>query len=732
VVFTIDDDYIACGSKSEANKKIIELRKWIKYRNHLYYQENQSAISDLEYDKVKAALIELEFQFPDLVDANSPTQKISGQLSRQFSKIKHLHKVLSLDDIFTHDALLNFIDKTKNFLQSTNGIEFVIEPKIDGLTLVLKYENGILVSAATRGDGTYGENITKNALAINEIPKTIPTQLNGIQINTLEIRGEIYMNRDDFDQLNNSASKKIENDLKLNQGSFDFCSDGNGQNCDMQMHNEQNRQNLNKEESAETPLLFSTARHAASGSLRQLDYRITAERNLHFFIHGLASYDEFISAGINKYSDCMKILASWGFFYCDNAISQTVDVIEEYYQYIFKNRLSIPYDIDGAVCKVNDLLLQKRLSSSSRTPRFAIAYKFNSIQAETTVTNIKVQVGRGGSITPVAELIPVNIGGVIVSRATLHNNQDLEKKDIRIGDRVLIERSGDVIPKITNVVEHLRDDSVTPFEFPKACPSCNTTLVKKNNLLKCPAYFTCEEQCILRLEHAVSRDALNIEGLGKKNIEQLYKIKYITNLKDIFDLHVYVDSLSKMDGWAEISVNNLLRNIEFSRTMPLSRFIYSLSIPLVGKNTAISIAKHYKKANEFFHAACSKEIICDGEDGIGIAINEEIHRFFENCSEEVIRLSEVLQISDYIENINQQTDNRLFNKRVVITGKFAQLSRREIKSRLEQIGSVVMSSISSKTDFLICGENSGGKIQQANDFAIPIIYEEDLLTLLQH
>ena len=666
--------------KSSQEKKLKELVDKINYHNDLYYNKDKPKISDAEYDNLIVQFRKIKRKFPNLKDSDNPLNKIGGKASKEFTKFNHPTRMLSLDNAMTKEDVDNFIRKVKRFLSlKDTDFDFSIEPKIDGLSVNLVYENGGLVIAATRGDGLNGEIITGNVSTILEIPQKLKAKSPPKQI---EIRGEIFITKKDFLDLNTKSNNQ-----------------------------------------------FANPRNAAAGSLRQLDKEITARRPLRFIAHGFGAFE-----GEKKtYYDQMKEFKTWGVPISPYLkVVKNIDDLLKNYNSINDKRSEIPYDIDGLVYKINNLLYQNRLGTVGKTPRWAVAHKFASETAKTTIKKIDIQIGRTGSVTPVARLEPINIGGVLVSNATLHNFEEIEKKDIREGDTVIVERAGDVIPHILEVVSGKNKNRSDLFVPPKKCPVCNSSIVidPEEVVVRCSGTQICEAQIVGRLKHFVSRSALDIEGLGDKQISFFYKKKIISNYADIFKLGKNKDQIVNMDGWGELSFNNLIKAINDKRKINLSKFIYSLGIRFVGEKNAHAIALAFKNIEEFtkFYKndeSTIKEIFINLEntDGLGpkaIQSFKEYSDYEDNRNQILQLLEEVDLVIKSIKTINSS----ITGKKIIFTGTLNSMSRAEAKSKAEKLGAKVVSSINKSTDILIAGEKSGSKLKKANELGVQIIDEE--------
>ena len=672
--------------KTEIQKIYVEKINKLKKYDKAYFKHDRPIVSDGEYDNIKQEILNLEKKYKYLKDKNSPSKKVGYKPSEKFKKIPHNVPMLSLSNAFSEENIIDFLKKIKNFLnlKEDEKITFSSEPKIDGISASLKYVNGIFISGLSRGDGKIGEDITNNLKTIHDIPKKI-NKSNFPKI--LEIRGEVYISKSDF--------KKIDKN-------------------------------------------FANPRNAAGGSLRQKDYRETKKIPLKFLAYGFGLVEP---KNFKKQSEYLELLKEWGFKTSTyNNLVSGVEEISNNHKIIEKKRSEINYDLDGLVYKVDDLHLQKRLGFVSNSPRWAIAHKFSSEKGFSRIKNIEIQVGRTGALTPVAKIDPITIGGVVVSNATLHNEDEINRKDIRINDVVCIQRAGDVIPQVLKVDLSKRDKNSKKFSFPKKCPSCgsktikefNNNTKKKDAVTRCPdPEFSCNEILKEKLKHFVSKDALNIEGLGKKVVENFWNKKLIKYPYDIFSLDLNI--LKRMEGWGEKSINNLKNSINKSKEISLHRFIFSLGIRHIGEENAKVLAKHFLNEKNFFELL--KKLNGNNSkyrdelqliDGIGNSQIESLKKFFSNTQnlKIVSKLVGILQIKDY-----EYSEKKTFisGKLIMFTGAFTNNSRSELKSLAESMGAKIVSNISKKTDFLVVGSQkpTARKINEAKDLNIKILMEND-------
>lgn len=654
-----------------------ELRKLIEHHNYLYHVLNKPEISDSEFDQLFRELIEIELKYPEIRSLDSPTQRIGGMPFKEFAKHRHEVTMLSLDNAFGEEELVIFHERMSRLLDETK-IEYFTELKFDGISIALIYKNGVLETAATRGDGYTGEIVTENARTV----RGIPLQIANIPTEIFEVRGEVVMFKEAFEKLNAK---------RLQEGSA----------------------------------LFVNPRNAASGSLRQLDSRITASRKLNFFSYDVAKIPlEFAKTQ----SEVMEKLAKLHFPISPyRKICKGIKEILEFIHQIKESRSDLPFGIDGVVIKVNSLFFQERLGYTSRAPRWAIAYKFPAEQTFTKLLKIIPQVGRTGVITPVAVLEPVFVGGVTVSRATLHNYEDLFKKDVREGDKVIIQRAGDVIPEVLGpVINPERIRSPKPL-IPEKCPECGTELIKESGFVafKCPNP-DCPAQVHAKLKHFASRDAMDIEGLGNKLIERLLALNYLTDIPSIYRLTKYQDDLIKLDRLGEQSVSNLLKAIELSKTKPVDRFIYALGIPFVGTRTARDLARQYKSVEALIHA--HYEDLIQIQD-IGPRTASEIEQWVEDPVNQSI-IQSLFEHGVHPEKVQQATKNLFEGKIIVFTGKLEQFTREDAEMIVEKLGGKTSSSVSQATSLIVAGPGAGSKLTKAKAFNIPVISEHEFILML--
>lgn len=683
-------------TRAQATHELARLAKAIAYHDQRYFQDDNPEISDADYDALVIRNRQIEALFPDLRREDSPSKRVGAPIAKGFKKVKHRVPMLSLENAFTSEDVINFFDRIRRFLSLDNQepIDCIAEPKIDGLSAALHYQNGRLKLAATRGDGSEGEDITENVKTINNVP----IMLSGNNIpESIEIRGEIYMSRADFFQLN------------------------------------QQRQQEGEPE-------FANPRNAAAGSVRQLDPSVTAARPLSFFAY---YYDTLSGDQVATHSDSLEKLKQWGFsIACEIKHCQSTTDLLDFYTDINAKRAELPYDIDGVVYKINNLAWQKRLGSVGRTPRYALAHKFEAEKAETILEDIGIQVGRTGVLTPVAHLKPVTVGGVVVSRATLHNADEIARKDARIGDHVVIQRAGDVIPQVVRVIPDKRQTGSQPFIFPTTCPACggDVAQIPGEVARRCVNGLQCPAQAVERLKHFVSRDAFDIEGLGARNIESFYDEGLIRTPVDIFTLEKQDQQsstpLRRKEGWGVQSAVNLFDAIDKRRTISLDRFIYALGIPQIGSVSAKLLAKHYITFDRLIQAmqeaqVTGSEALQDllNLDGIGQSMAQDLLAFFHDPHNIQLlnNLKSHLTIPEF--TLESRQDTALSGKTVVFTGTLEKMSRAEAKATAERLGAKVAGSVSKKTDFVIVGADAGSKAKLAQELDITILSEDDWLEM---
>jgi DNA ligase (NAD+) len=670
--------------------EVKELREKINYHNNRYYVLDDPEISDAEYDRLFQRLLEIEREYPDLVTPDSPSQRVGAGPLDSFTDIPHSIPMLSLENGFKDQDILDFDSRIKRYLHYDSPVEYCIEPKMDGLAVELVYEKGRLVTASTRGDGNVGENITNNIKTIHTVPLALMRPSDGTPVpDILEARGEVYMEINAFKNLNR---ERLEMGLQP----------------------------------------FANPRNAAAGSLRQLDARITAKRRLNMFCYGIGQisirtfkthYALMIylqNLGLRVNMPCIKVCPD-----TDEAVA--------YCHYLEGIREQFPFEIDGAVIKVNHLDLQERLGQTARSPRWALAFKFRPGQGTTRILKIDVQVGRTGALTPVAHLEPVEIGGVTVRRATLHNQEEIEKKDIREMDVVIVQRAGDVIPEVVKSVPSKRDGSEKRFIMPSRCPACGTEAVRKKGeaVLRCPN-INCPAQVRASLRHFVSKDAMDIDGLGDKIISQMLEKDLIKEESDLYRLRF--EDLIRLDKVEQKAANNLLSAIEKSKETTLTRFINALGIRHVGEHIAELLARHFGTL-ERLQEATIKELQYDKESGTGVkGIGETIARsivsYFEDESNRE-SIKSLLKAGIKFEKGRSLRNAPFEGKTFVITGALSSMKRSEAKELIARHGGMLSSSITKGTDFLVVGESPGSKLEKATEMGVKILTEKEFLELFK-
>jgi len=669
---------------SEVKSRILELHKIINEHSYNYHSLDSPTIEDSEYDALFNELLELETKHPSLSFSYSPTQRVGSKPLDGFNKVGHLTPMLSLENAFNTKDLEDFNKRILERLISEKEINFSCEPKLDGVAVNLIYKNGYLHQATTRGDGKTGEDITHNIRTVSSIPLSFrESKIKAPSL--IEIRGEVFIDTKDFKEINDKAK-------------------------------------FNSEK------IFANPRNAAAGSLRQLDPRVAASRPLKFFAHGMGSLDLGKGTSPETQKEVFDSYASWGLPI--NPLAEQANDINEcisYFKKIEGLREQLPYEIDGVVFKVNSFKMQESLGQVSRAPRWAIARKFPAEVGSTKVKSITVQVGRVGSITPVAEFEPLNIGGVVVSHASIHNFDEIERLDVREGDTVQIKRAGDVIPQIIKVDLSKRKKDSRKVETPNACPSCNSKLVKLESeaILRCNAGTNCPAQKTESIRHYVSRNALNIDGLGERIIELLVLKELISDFSDLYTLKK--KDLLGLEGFAEKSASKLLTSIENSKETTLSRFIYALGIREVGEATALNLSLNFQNIDKFLLA--SKEELIEIND-IGPIAADHIFNFLSKKSNQN-QIKRLLKLGVQLQEVKIQSDNLFSSKVVVITGSFNNIARSQLKEELIRSGARVSSSVSSRTDFLVAGEKPGSKLKKALDLGIEVLEEDNVLRILK-
>lgn len=684
-------------TEADAANELMRLAKTIAKHNKLYHAEDSPEISDADYDALVKRNTALEEAFPHLVREDSPNKLVGAAVAASpLSKVTHEQRMMSLDNGFSDEDIAEWLARVRRFLNlpEDEPVAVTAEDKIDGLSCALRYEKGELVLAATRGDGQIGEDVTANVRKIADIPE----QLSGNVPNIFEIRGEVYMSKADFDGLNDRLMEEGRADAKVKGTEFDP---------------EKIRQ-------------FANPRNAAAGSLRQKDASVTAKRPLKFWAHGWGVHSEL--PGETAF-DVMTAIASWGLPL--SPLVQRFGSLEDmlaHYRHIEAERADLPYDIDGVVYKVDRLDWQQRLGFVAKAPRWALAHKFPAEQAQTTLESIDIQVGRTGKLTPVGRLKPVTVGGVVVSNVTLHNRDEIERLGVRPGDRVVIQRAGDVIPQ---VVENLsRDEKRDPYVFPDKCPECGSEAVAEEGEVdvRCTGGLICPAQRFQRLVHFVSRAALDIDGLGEKSIAEFIEAGFIQSPADIFRLHQHRDAILARDGWQEKSVDNLLAAVENKRSADAARLLFGLGIRHIGAVTARDLLKNFvtlEKLAEIGKAAREDEAVREEIteiDGVGPTVAQALADFFHEPHNQTVWDDLLREVSppDYIV---ETRDSAVAGKTVVFTGKLETMSRDEAKAQAEALGAKASGSVSAKTDLLVAGPGAGSKMKKATELGIEVIDE---------
>ena len=670
--------------EDKAREAMEKLREAIRYHDYRYYVLDSPTISDAEYDELMADLEALEERFPDLVTADSPTQQVGGEPRDDLDQVEHPAPMLSLQSVQEADAVRRF-DQTCRQELGVDEIEYIAEPKYDGLAVELIYEQGSLAVALTRGDGRVGEDVTANVKTIREVPLRLRESEDQALPEQLTVRGEIYMRRDEFETFNDHLAEAGE------------------------------RQ-------------FANPRNAAAGSVRQLDPKITAERPLHIFFFEVL---DALAMNLETQEEVLDALLEWGLRTNTefNRLCTDIDEAISYHDELSAERDDLAYEIDGVVYKVNRLEYYEQLGRRTRNPRWAIAYKFEPRRATTTLHDIIVQVGRTGRLTPVALLDPVHIGGVEVSRASLHNQSEIERKDIRIGDRVVVERAGDVIPQVVAALEEERDGSEQRFSLPEQCPVCDAEVVLSEDKKQahCPN-IDCPAQLRERLTHFTSRGAMDIEGLGEKRVQQLIDQELVTRLSDLY--HLSKDDLVSLERFASKSAQNLLDEIEDSKEQTLDRFLYALGIPLVGEHVTQLLARHYRTLDELMDA--STDDLRALRD-IGPEVAQSIAAFFgeERNRQEVKALLDAgIELSNPL-YAGEDGDSPLQGLTFVFTGELERWTRDEVQRLVERLGGRATSSVSGQTDYVVAGPGAGSKLDEARQREIPVLDESEFVELIE-
>ena len=684
-------------TEEEAAAELARLAAEILHHDQLYYAKDAPEISDAAYDELRRRNLAIEARFPELIRTDSPSRRVGAAPAAGFAKVTHAVPMLSLENAFAESDVRDFFAGVRNFfrrpedlaLVAEDAVEVMAEPKIDGLSASLRYERGRLVLGATRGDGVTGEDVTANIRTL----ETVPTLLAGNGWpEIIDIRGEVYMERAGF-----------------------FA--------------------VNAEREAAGEPVFANPRNVAAGSLRQLDPAITARRPLKFFAY---AWGEASAPFARTHAEALARFREWGFAVNEHSrLCCGVEAVLAYYREIAEQRSALPYDIDGVVYKINDVALQERLGMRSRAPRWALAHKFAAEQAQTVMHDIMITVGRQGALTPTAMLDPITVGGVVVQRATLHNADEIQRKDVRIGDTVIVQRAGDVIPQIVGVVLDRRPPDAEPYKFPDHCPVCGSLAVREEGMAvwRCSGGLICAAQAVERLKHFVSRDCFDIEGLGEKHITEFWRDGLIRGPGDIF--HLDADVIAEREGWGAVSAKKLIAAIDERRRIALDRFINALGIPQVGQATARLLARHYRSL-----AAWRREMeAAQDRDSPAYAALLDVHGIGEDMATDIVGffaephnrtilddLAREVTVLDY-EAPGQRATSPLAGKTIVFTGSLESMTRSEAKARAEALGANVVSSVSSKTDYVVIGADAGSKAARAATLGVATLDEAAWLDL---
>jgi DNA ligase (NAD+) len=665
--------------KPEARKRLAWLRDQINEHNYRYHVLDEPSITDAEYDRLFRELISLEQQHPELITVDSPTRKIGGTPVAAFAEVVHRIPMLSLENAFDEDELQAFDRRVREKL-AIDAATYAAETKLDGLAISLVYHNGSLNTAATRGDGSTGEDVTHNACTI----KSLPLRLRGKRLPAvLEVRGEVFMTKAGFKSLN------------------------------------ENQQRLGEK-------TFANPRNAAAGSLRQLDPTVTAQRPLSFFGYGVGLVSDELR--LVSHTETLGLLQQLGIPVSPE--SRTVTGIHgclQYYADIGRRRVDLPYEIDGVVFKVDDVRQQQTLGFVSRAPRWAIAYKFPPQEATTRIQDIEVQVGRTGALTPVARLEPVFVGGVTVTNATLHNEDEVQRKDVRAGDTVVVRRAGDVIPEVVRVIKEQRSPKSRPFVMPKQCPVCGSVVQREQEaaVLRCSGGLYCPAQTIQSIIHFASRRAMDIDGLGEKLVEQLYHQGLVRNVADLYTLQQA--RLADLDRMAEKSAGNLIQALQRSKDTRLDRFIYALGIREVGEATAKNLTRHFGSLDGIRHATVEE---LEAVEDVGPVVAMHVRYFFNEPHNNQI-IDRLIKAGINWPQVTVQRHSPLKGKTFVLTGTLESMSRDQAKGLLESLGARVSGSVSKKTDYVVAGEEAGSKLTKARALGVEVVDEEEFLKLVK-
>jgi DNA ligase (NAD+) len=664
----------------ELTERIASLRNELNQHNYAYYVLDEPSVPDIEYDRLFRELSSLEQEHPEFISSDSPTQRVGDKPLASFNQVRHAVSMLSLDNAFNKEEMLAFDERAREKLGLTE-VKYAAETKLDGLAISLLYKSGQLIQAATRGDGSTGEEVTLNVRTIKSIPLVL---MDEDYPETLEARGEIFISKKNFSELNDRQKSLGEK-------------------------------------------IFANPRNTAAGSLRQLDPKLTAQRPLSFYAYGIGQISKE-KPPLLTHLDTFKHLKRWGFPVSPETRALTgVQDCLTYYEEILRRRSDLPYEIDGVVFKLDALEEQEKLGYVSRAPRWAIAYKFPPEEEITTVENIEIQVGRTGALTPVARLKPVFVGGVTVTNATLHNEEELMRKDVRIGDTIIIRRAGDVIPEIVRVLKEKRPDDSVAFKIPQTCPVCGskTAKLKGETAIRCTGGLVCSAQSSQGIIHFASRRAMDIDGLGDKLVEQLVEAKLISNIADLFEVNL--EQIVNLERMGEKSARNLLQAFEKSKTTQLDKFLFALGIREVGEATARSLSQHFGSLDKIRQADL-KEL--ESVSDIGPVVTENIRTFFREPYN--IQIIERLMTSgvNWPDVIVNDTALPLKGQVFVLTGTLEKMNRDEAKQKLLQLGAKVSSSVSKNTTALVAGEAAGSKLKKAKELGVNILSESELIQLV--
>ena len=669
------------GVPQKVRQRVKQLREEIEHHNYRYYVLDDPVVPDVEYDRLMRELQQLESQHSELIEPSSPTQRVGSQPASHFRQVQHEIPMLSLDNVFDEQELHDFDRRVRERLPGVDQVDYAAEPKLDGLAVSLRYENGRLIQGATRGDGATGEDVTHN---VRTIP-SVPLRLRGTGYpDVVEVRGEVYMPKDGFAAMNAKA---------ISEGSKTFVN----------------------------------PRNAAAGSLRQLDPRLTAQRPLQIFCYGVG----FVGGGAmpDTHSQILEVLQDWGCRVCpDSTVVSSVEGCLNFYRKIAKKREKLPYEIDGVVYKVNRSDYQERLGFVSRAPRWAIAHKFPAHEEITVVNGVEFQVGRTGALTPVARLDPVFVGGVTVSNATLHNVDELHRKDVRVGDTVIVRRAGDVIPEVVKVVDNPKRKRPRPVRLPKKCPVCGSVVIRAEDeaVARCSGGLFCPAQRKQALSHFASRRAMDIDGLGEKLIDQLVDAELVETAADLFNLNK--DDLLELERMGDKSADKLLNSIDRSRSTTLARFLFSLGIREVGEATATSLASNFGSLKNLM--AASEEELVKVPD-VGPIVAGRITAFFNEPHNKKVVTALRKNGVNWPEQKQRAAPGPLDGLSFVLTGTLSTMTREEAKERIIGLGGRVTGSVSKKTDYLVAGAKPGSKLKKAKQANVEILNEVDFSKLMQ-